>query len=48
VEYWDSYVIITVTPDDFFLDSHPPGSGPGDDGQDWDRIGTTKSYKIKY
>lgn len=48
VDYWDSYVIIRVTPDDFFLDSYPPGLGSGDDGQDWDRIGTTKSYKIKY
>ena len=42
---WDSYVTITITPDTFFLDSSPPGSGPGAYDQYWDRIGTTTHFK---
>jgi len=46
VRRWDSEVIITVTPDTFFLDSLPVGPGPGDLGQDWDREGTTTRFKL--
>ena len=43
---WDTYpVTITINSDSFFLDSPPAGAGPDINGQDWDRIGTTKSIR---
>jgi hypothetical protein len=46
VQHWDSDIIITLTPDTFFLDSLPFGAGPGTLDQDWDREGTTKHFKL--
>ena len=43
VQYWDSYVIITVTPDEFFLNSYPHDPDP----EGWDREGTTIHFILK-